>query len=183
MPLLLHLMIEHFVYFSRLASVRRWGLHQLSRSSPFGTAGLSVCCCSCYLACPEATGNLEVHKEMDVVREGAAKSLEGTLLSDRPTDAAALSMHSSRTHSKKALFSLQIFMRLHMKNVASSHKIDIFCHWTRTKIPKCLVCFLLKSTLLDLPYICESTGKESPSMLKHGHTGSARPKFSYLYKV
>lgn len=59
-----------------------------------------MCCCSCYIACPEATGNLEIRKEMDGVREGAAKSLEGALVSGRPTDVAALSMHSPRTHSK-----------------------------------------------------------------------------------
>lgn len=69
-----------------------------------------MCCCSCHTACPEATGNLEVCKEMGGVREGAAKSLEGTLVSDRPTDVAALSLHSPRAHSKTALFSIQIFI-------------------------------------------------------------------------
>lgn len=75
-----------------------------------GAARLSMCCSSDHVARPEATGNLEVCQEMGGVREGAAKSLEGALLSDRPTDVAALSMHSPRTHSKKALSSIQVFL-------------------------------------------------------------------------
>lgn len=69
-----------------------------------------MCCSSCHVACPEATGNLKVREEMGGVREGAAKSLEGAFVSDRPPDVAALSIHSPRTHSKKTLFSVQIFI-------------------------------------------------------------------------
>lgn len=47
---------------------------------------------------------------MGDVRQGAAESLEGALVSGPPTDVAALSMHSPWTHSKKAHFSIQIFI-------------------------------------------------------------------------
>lgn len=69
-----------------------------------------MCCSSCHVACPEATGNLKVREEMGGVREGAAESLEGALVSDHPPDVAALSIHSPRTHSKKTLLYSDLYL-------------------------------------------------------------------------